>query len=217
MNQVPFELTNYANSIRNYFIIGERIATLERVVSDEVRVNMRLMQIVFPQKNFRLFISPSSRIISYHIIYLISFLAPFLKCFCLMHIISISEPILNSRPPSELPGVRTVSLLDPNTEFERRVKFSWAVFDMLQTSPATKLSLLQEPDLEKRYGKLIGVLEKGGTYLRSELKAKGVMDDEGLRRLREEVLADSSELVNKANYTPENYVEGNWVQRACAM
>ena len=134
-----------------------------------------------------------------------------------MHIISISEPILNSRPPSELPGVRTVSLLDPNTEFERRVKFSWAVFDMLQTSPATKLSLLQEPDLEKRYGKLIGVLEKGGTYLRSELKAKGVMDDEGLRRLREEVLADSSELVNKANYTPENYVEGNWVQRACAM
>jgi len=115
------------------------LATLERIVFDEVRVNMKLMQIVFPQKNF-----------------------------------SISERILESRPPYESPeGVRSVYLTDPVAEHDRRVRFSFAVFDMLQTSPATKLSLLQEPSLERRLGKLINVLEKGGAYLRNELKKQG--------------------------------------------
>lgn len=162
---------------------SDSISTLERIVFDEVRVNMKLMQIVFPQKNF-----------------------------------SISESILENRPPSRSPdGVRSVFLTDPAAEHDRRVRFSFAVFDMLQTSPATKLSLLQEPNLQKRFGKLISVLEKGGTYLRSELRNKGLMDDDSLRQLREETINDCSDFLPKGSWHPENYVNGNWVQRACAM
>ena len=162
---------------------SESISTLEKIVFDEVRVNMKLMQIVFPQKNF-----------------------------------SISDAILNSKPPSAIDGVRNVLLTNAETEHERRVKFSWAVFDMLQTSPATKLSILQTPSLEKRYGKLISVLEKGGAYLRSELRSKGLMDDDDLRKLRNDILSDdAADFIPKANWNPENYVNGNWIQKACAM
>ena len=87
---------------------SKTVDILEKIVFDEVRVNMKLMQILFPQKNF-----------------------------------TISESILASRPATETPGFRSISLSDSAAESERRVKFSFAVLDMLQTSPAAKLNILQ--------------------------------------------------------------------------
>ena len=155
---------------------GPGLDLLERIVFDEVRINVKLMQIVFPQKNF-----------------------------------SISDNILESRPLTDLPGVRSIVLSDPKTNYERRVRFSFAVLDMLQTSPATKLAILQEHNLEKRYARLITVLEKGGTYLRSELRSKDIMTDDDLRRLRDDTLSNS-DFIPKVNWNPENYVNGNWIQ-----
>lgn len=161
---------------------SDALDVLEGIVFDEVRFNMKLMQILFPQKNF-----------------------------------TISDAILGSRPLQSAPGVRAVSLVDPSAEMERRIKFSFAVMDMLQTSPAAKLSILQEHNIEKRFGKLVRILEKGGAYLRSELKAKGVMTDDQLRDLRADILAKHSEFIPKLNWHPENYVNGNWVQTVTIM
>ena len=88
--------------------LNKNVDALEKIVFDEIRVNIKLMQIVFPQKNF-----------------------------------TISDAILACRPPTESPGIRSVVLQDAASELERQIKFSYAVLDMLQTSPATKLSILQ--------------------------------------------------------------------------
>jgi hypothetical protein len=59
---------------------------------------------------------------------------------------SISNNIIEYRPPLSIEGIRSISTVDDAVEMERRSKFSFAVLDMLQVSPATKLALLQVRD-----------------------------------------------------------------------
>lgn len=56
---------------------------------------------------------------------------------------TMNANVLLYRPAVQMPNIRTVSLVDENTELERSTKFSFAVMDMLQISPPTKLALLQ--------------------------------------------------------------------------
>lgn len=61
--------------------------------------------------------------------------------------------------------------------------------------------------------------------MKSELKTKGVMTDEGLRQLRMDTLRDFADLESSfvtssaatAAYQPENFVNGQWVQKALSM
>jgi hypothetical protein len=124
--------------------------------------------------------------------------------------------ILLNRPPLPLgDGVRGVSFADPKEELKRRERLSFAVMDMLQLAPATKLKLLQEHVLENRFTRLLKILVKGGGYLRQELKKRLVMTDEGIRQICNEVLEDSDSLVSVSeNWAPENYnhQSGSWDQ-----
>ena len=56
---------------------------------------------------------------------------------------TLGPNILKNRPPIKIRGVRNVKTLSKKDELERRTKFSYAVLDMLQIKPSTKLMLLQ--------------------------------------------------------------------------
>lgn len=161
---------------------------LEARVFAEVRVNVKLMEKIFPNKNY-----------------------------------TISPNIMKFRPTIQINGVRAISLTPPEVEMQRRSDFSFAVMDMLQITPPTKLMLLQEHILEKRLLKIIKILENGGAYLRAEVLKKGVLTEEGIRKITEEVLTSSKDIdsasisTNTNIWTPENFVEGKWVQKAIIM
>lgn len=159
---------------------------LESIVFGEIRFNFKLMQILYPSKNF-----------------------------------SISQAILDFRPVSNKPNVRSIKITDDATELARRTAFSFAVLDMMQTPPSTKLAMMQEHVLEKRYAKLISILENGGRFLRTELKDRGLLNDEQIRALREDLFTKGVEDINLlspiSNWHPENYVNGNWIQTATLM
>lgn len=128
---------------------------------------------------------------------------------------TINDIVLDYRPIREVAGKRDVSLVDYQSELERRSKFSFAVIGMLKTDPATKLVFLQEPILEKRYGKILKVLQESTTFLEGELKKRGVLGDskESLMRLRSEALSDQSDIediLNAANSSPNNWVPKNY-------
>ncbi len=128
---------------------------------------------------------------------------------------TINDIVLEHRPIREVAGKRDVSLVDYQSELERRSKFSFAVIGMLKTDPATKLVFLQEPILEKRYGKILKVLQESTTFLEGELKKRGVLGDskESLMRLRSEALSDQSDIediLNAANSSPNNWVPKNY-------
>ena len=153
---------------------------LENDIFNGVRQNVKLMEILFPQKNY-----------------------------------TLNPNILLHRPRSQKDGVRNV-MTDDAMELTRRSKFSFAVMDMLQISPATKLSLLQEYTLEKRYARFLKVLEKGGAYLKDELRNRGVLTESGIQALCEEVLHDEVQ-VPKQSWVAENYVNGAWIPMATIM
>ena len=158
---------------------------LENEIFNEVRCNVKLMEILFPQKNY-----------------------------------TLNPNLLYNRPPLIKEGIRNVIVTDESIELERRSKFSFAVMDMLQISPATKISLLQEHVIEKRYARFLKILDKGSSFLRDELRNKGVLTDKGIKKLCDEVVHDNAILndtPNKQNWVPENYVNGAWQQMATLM
>lgn len=103
---------------------------------------------------------------------------------------SLSQNVLQNRPALTSPGVRAIKTVDPKAESERRSKFSFSIVDILQIPVTTKLLLLQEHIIERRYSRILKALERGGTYLADELKSRGILTDEGIRNLRRETLAD---------------------------
>jgi len=117
----------------------EVLDDLEQRLFRELRSNMRMVERLFPSKNF-----------------------------------SITSTILESRPHLKTPGVRSIKMVDEQTEMARRSKFSMAVLDLLQISSTAKLSLMQEHLLEKRLSRFLKVLERGGKYLQEELVKKGL-------------------------------------------
>jgi hypothetical protein len=56
---------------------------------------------------------------------------------------TISANILEYRPPSRVNDVRSINMRDEATELDRKSKFSFAIMEMLQITPATKLYFLQ--------------------------------------------------------------------------
>lgn len=56
---------------------------------------------------------------------------------------TISANILEYRPPTKMDSVRLVRITDEAAELDRKSKFSFAIMDMLQITPATKLMFLQ--------------------------------------------------------------------------
>ena len=66
---------------------------------------------------------------------------------------TISANILEYRPPTKMDSVRLVRMTDEASELDRKSKFSFAIMDMLQITPATKLMFLQVRQ-EKKRGRL---------------------------------------------------------------
>lgn len=132
---------------------------------------------------------------------------------------SLSSMVLENKPPVRLRGVRNVVLGSTDTELKRRTRLSYAIIDMLQIRPSTKLTLLQEPVLEKRYLRLLKILENGSEHLRTELRNRGVLTEHGILALRREMLADTGDILStpQASMIPENYVDGAWVQGPTMM
>jgi len=157
---------------------------LELDIFDEVRFNVKLMELLFPSRNY-----------------------------------TLGDSILDNKPQRKLIGVRNVRTKDAKSELARRTRLSYAILDMLQIKPSTKLTLLQEPVLEKRYIRLQKVLEKGSEYLRQELRSRGVLTEQGINDLRADILADTVdiEVPPPASWVPENYVNGEWVQTPVLM
>jgi len=155
----------------------ELLAKIERDIFDEVRFNVKLMDLLFPQKNY-----------------------------------TLSTGILENQPALTTPGIRVVNMADQDADIERCTRLSFAIMDMLQISSATKLLLLQEHVLEKRFSKFRRVLDKGSAYLRKELVDKAIVSVEGLDQLREDIIHDTSDLetISKMNWVPENFVDGQW-------
>jgi hypothetical protein len=48
--------------------------------------------------------------------------------------------------------------------------------------------------IEKRYARFLKVLEKGGLFLREQLKNRDSVSDEGLLKLQSDILSDTSDL-----------------------
>jgi Lon protease-like protein len=169
-------------TFRDYTENPATLDQMERVIFDEVRFNVKLMDLLFPLKNY-----------------------------------TLGASMLEHRPVMPKSGVRNVKLLDLHQDehdMERRSKFSFAVMDMLQISSATKLLLLQDHVIERRYSKFLNVLEKGGLYLRKELKDKGILTEDELTALREDIISDTTdvETLSESAWFPDNYVDGSWRQ-----
>lgn len=125
---------------------------------------------------------------------------------------TMNESVLRYRPPVQLPGIRIVKLLDDKAELDRRSKFSLAVISMLKTDPVTKLVFLQEPVLERRYSKILKVLQESTSFLEGELRKRGLIDKDGQAKLRTEALLDISDLENVPNASSwnPNLNNGEW-------
>eukprot|EP01038_Epipyxis_sp_PR26KG_P006003 gene6003-8267_t len=124
----------------------------------------------------------------------------------------INEAVLRNRPLIPTDDVRSVMLPGKDTNLVRRSKFSFANMDMLKTDPVTKLLFLQEPVVEKRYAGMLKVLEESVRFLEGELRRRGVITDEGMKRLKLDALSDISDLdlTPKTSWVPQNFVDGDW-------
>lgn len=73
--------------------------------------------------------------------------------------------------------------------------------------------------IEKRYGRFLKLLEKGGLYLREQLKTRDSVSDEGMIKLKSDILLDTSdlEIPSVSASSPENFVDGQWVQKPTLM
>ena len=107
---------------------------------------------------------------------------------------TLNHNVLKNRPPTRTPGSRIVKLPGAETELQRRSKFSFAVMDMLKTDPVTKVLFLQETVVEKRYTNMLKVLADSTSFLEGELRKRGVITESGLAKMREEAVADLSDL-----------------------
>jgi len=144
----------------------------------------------------------------------------------LMHLISSKKKytfypnIFLYRPhSSEFKNIR-VANVDEKNILERRTKFSFAVMDILQISSSQKLFLLQEFVLERRYAKLLSLLEKSELHLTDELKNKGVITNEGISSLKREVLNhDYYNRMESNDFLTESYIqnEDKWIQQSILM
>jgi hypothetical protein len=127
---------------------------------------------------------------------------------------TMNENVLKYRPPVSFNDeVRNVVLPGEGSELDRRSKFSFATMDMLKTDPITKLLFLQESLIEKRYGNMMRVLEESTAFLEGELRKRGVVTEQGLAKLKENALSDTSDLAPvQSNWFPENYSKskGEW-------
>lgn len=175
-------------TFKDYTEMPEILDDLEQRVFTEVRINVKLMEKIFPAKNY-----------------------------------TISPSIMQSRPKTTIEGIRSIELETDEAIMQRRSEFSFAVMDMLQITPPTKLMLLQEHILEKRLLKIIKILENGGDYLRTEVLKKGLLNEEGIEKLKEEILTNTEDIETLSteseitSWQPENFVEGKWVQKAILM
>lgn len=166
----------------------EILDELEMKVFTEVRVNVKLMAKIFPAKNY-----------------------------------TISPSIMKFRPHLPSDGVRSISTVNDEVAMQRKSDFSFAVMDMLQITPPTKLMLLQEHCIEKRFLKIIKILENGGAYLRGEVIKKGVLDEAGIRAINNEIMTSTADIEGASagedfnQWSPENFIDGQWVQRPIIM
>merc|ERR1711907_160936 len=128
----------------------------------------------------------------------------------------LSNLILENMPSLQIPGVRCVNVYDESKEMIRRTKFTFAIIDMLQISSATKLLLLQDHVLERRYARFSKVLDRGSAYLKKELQDKGILSNHDLENFKQEIIMDMSDLnvVTPRSWIPENYEAktGEWLQ-----
>jgi ATP-dependent Lon protease len=145
----------FGDYIENREILDE----IENKIFDDVRLNLKFMKLIYPQKNF-----------------------------------SLNKNVVTYRPPVLRNGIRTFNMLDEKTELDRRSKFSFAIMEMLSLSSPTKLSLMQEHLLEKRYTRILKILEAGGKYLKDELKNRKIVTDDEINTLEKELLLDTSDI-----------------------
>lgn len=109
---------------------------------------------------------------------------------------AISATVMKYRPPVFRDGVREIKLYDAAAEMERQSKFSFAVMDMLHSSPGAKLALLQEHNLERKFVRFLTILEQGAEYLRKELLGAGIATEQELQRIRQRVTEDDMEIAS---------------------
>lgn len=48
--------------------------------------------------------------------------------------------------------------------------------------------------IEKRYARFLKVLERGGSFLRGQLKTRDSVTDEGMLKMKKDILSDTSDL-----------------------
>lgn len=120
--------------------------------------------------------------------------------------------VYQNKPVVARDGIRSVNLSDEESEMERRSRFSFAAIDMLKVDPVSKLIFLQEPVIEKRYAQILKVLEESIAFLEGELRKRGIVTEVGLAKLKQEALADTSDLepMNMKSWFPDNYKDGDW-------
>lgn len=175
-------------SFQDYTESPEMLDELETELFLKVRLNIKLMQMLYPSKNY-----------------------------------VISQNILKYKPTPKAEGVRSISLNSLEQDLERMSHFSFSVMEMLQINPPTKLMLLQELIIEKRFIKIMKILEKGGTYLKSEILKRNLMTESELRNVEYKIMSSkfesdpSLDTDDSQNWSPENFVDGKWIQKAILM
>ena len=132
---------------------------------------------------------------------------------------TMSEMVMKYRPSLPSPDTRSVSLQSKQDALEIRSKFSFAIMDMLKTDPITKILFLQDYVTEKRYKTILGVLDESTSFLENELRKRGVVTEQGLNELRQELISDTSDIDSSppANWIPSNFIDGDWKQRPVSM
>ena len=66
---------------------------------------------------------------------------------------------------------------------------------------------------------IIQVLDESIAFLEGELLKRGVITEEGVRKLKKEALEDVSDLDSSSlkSWLPENYLNGNWKMKPSLM
>jgi Lon protease-like protein len=145
---------------------------------------------------------------------------------------AMNDAVMRYRPYMPRLGTRAVTLDTIEETVRKRGRFCNAVIDMLKTDPVSKLLLLQDSLLEKRYTSLLKVLEESNAFLEVELlkRAAGASASAGavvlpsaaaLYSLRESLKSDFSDIDESlviaaaAALDPSgssNYINGKWIQ-----
>ena len=132
---------------------------------------------------------------------------------------TMSETVMRYRPPLPSPDVRAVCMRGKEDALDTRSKFSFAIMDMLKTDPITKILFLQDYITEKRYNRILKVLEESTKFLENEMRKRGVVTEQGLEELRHDLISDTNDIESSpaANWVPSNFVNGDWKQRPVSM